>query len=106
MRIEIRPIVNCATAGGLERCGDVLPDRGDPADWTEGADGRIFNAADDAPVTAFEVFNLSGAPIPADAATRMLDDPWNGIVETTAARGQLGFTPISRPCTSQSTPGR
>jgi hypothetical protein len=57
-------------------------------------DGGVFNAADDAPVTSFELLALNGEPIPEDAATRTLDDPWDGIVEPTAARRVLGFRPI------------
>jgi nucleoside-diphosphate-sugar epimerase len=59
-----------------------------------GIDGMTFNAADDAPVTAVELHELNGEPVPEDAATRPLDDPWAGIVDTTAARTTLGFRPI------------
>jgi nucleoside-diphosphate-sugar epimerase len=59
-----------------------------------GIDGMTFNAADDAPVTAAELHALNGEPLPEDAATRPLDDPWAGIVDTTAARATLGFRPI------------
>ena len=59
-----------------------------------GIDGMTFNAADDAPVTAAELHDLNGEPLPEDAATRPLDDPWMGIVDTTAARTILGFRPI------------
>jgi nucleoside-diphosphate-sugar epimerase len=61
---------------------------------SSGIDGMTFNAADDAPVTAVELHELNGEPLPADAATRPLDDPWAGIVDTTAARTTLGFRPI------------
>lgn len=57
-------------------------------------DGMTFNAADDAPVTAVELHALNGEPLPEDAATRPVDDPWAGIVDTTAARATLGFRPI------------
>jgi hypothetical protein len=53
-----------------------------------------FNAADDAPVTAAELHELNGEPLPNDAAVRPLDDFWQGIVDTTAARTILGFRPI------------
>jgi nucleoside-diphosphate-sugar epimerase len=59
-----------------------------------GIDGMTFNAADDAPVTAAELHVLNGVPLPEDAATRPLDDPWAGIVDTAAARTTLGFRPI------------
>lgn len=59
-----------------------------------GIDGMTFNAADDAPVTAAELHDLNGEPLPDDAASRPLGDPWAGIVDTTAARTTLGFRPI------------
>jgi nucleoside-diphosphate-sugar epimerase len=59
-----------------------------------GIDGMTFNAADDAPVTAAELHDLNGEALTEDAATRPLDDPWMGIVDTTAARTMLGFRPI------------
>jgi nucleoside-diphosphate-sugar epimerase len=61
---------------------------------TEGIDGMTFNAADDAPITAAELHELNGEPLAEDAATRPLDDPWEGIVDTAAARTALGFRPI------------
>lgn len=61
---------------------------------TDGIDGEIFNAADDAPITSLELFELNSEPIPDDAATSTLDDPWEGIVDTSAIRRQLGFRPI------------
>jgi nucleoside-diphosphate-sugar epimerase len=45
---------------------------------TNGIDGMTFNAADDAPLTAAELHELNGEPLPRDAATRPLDDPWAG----------------------------
>jgi nucleoside-diphosphate-sugar epimerase len=59
-----------------------------------GIDGMTFNAADDAPVTATELHDLNGEPLPDDAAARPLDDPWEGIVDTSAARTVLGYRPI------------
>ena len=59
-----------------------------------GIDGMTFNVADDSPVTAVELHDLNGQPVPEDAATRPLDDPWTGIIDTAAARTTLGFRPI------------
>ena len=53
-----------------------------------------INIADDAPVTALELHRLNGEPVAEDAANRPLDDPWEGIVDTTVARVTLGFRPI------------
>jgi len=59
-----------------------------------GVDGQIFNVADDAPVTALELLNLNREPIPEEAASRALDDPWAGIADTAKIRRELGFRPI------------
>jgi hypothetical protein len=50
--------------------------------------------ADDAPVSAVELLELNGEAVAAEAASRALGDPWEGIVETRAARADLGFRPI------------
>jgi nucleoside-diphosphate-sugar epimerase len=60
----------------------------------EGVDGGVFNAADDAPVTALELLELNGEPVPEDAAQRTLDDPWEGIFSTDRIRRELGYRPI------------
>ena len=56
-----------------------------------GVDGRVYHAADEAPVTAVELHALNGAPFPdrpqGDA------DLWHGIVDTTRIRSELGFRP-------------
>ncbi len=59
----------------------------------DGMDGEIFNAADDAPVTALELLRLNGEPLAEDAASRALDDPWEGLCDTSKIR-ELGFRPI------------
>jgi nucleoside-diphosphate-sugar epimerase len=56
-------------------------------------DGRRYNLADDAPVTAWELRALLGAQQPdGDAAGNV--DPWAGIVDTTRIRTELGFRPV------------
>jgi nucleoside-diphosphate-sugar epimerase len=55
---------------------------------------RVFNIADDCPVTAYEIMTILGHAIPADAAQRSLDAPWESIVDTTLARTVLGFRPV------------
>ena len=60
----------------------------------DGIDGMTINIADDAPVTAVELHWLNGELVPDEAADRPLDDPWEGIVDTTTARVSLGFRPI------------
>ncbi len=59
-----------------------------------GADGQIFNVADDAPVTALELLRFAGEPLADDAASRPLDDPWEGIADTAKIRRELGFRPV------------
>ena len=59
-----------------------------------GVDGQIFNVADDAPVTALELLYLNGEPIGEEAASRALDDPWDGIADTAKIRRELGFRPV------------
>ncbi len=61
---------------------------------TPGLDGEIFNVADDAPATAYELLRINGEPIADDAADRTLEDPWDGIVDTSKIRRELGFRPI------------
>lgn len=59
----------------------------------DGVDGRIYNAADDAPVTAWEVLRLGGETMTEEASERLLDDPWLGIVDTSRIRAELGYRP-------------
>jgi nucleoside-diphosphate-sugar epimerase len=60
-----------------------------------GVDGGIWNLADDAPVSAVELHRLNHEK-PADdvAGQPPDDDPWEGIVDTTRARAELGYRPI------------
>ena len=60
----------------------------------EGLIGATFNVADDAPVSTVEVLALNDEPVAADAASRELEDPWEGIVDTTRARTELGVRPV------------
>src|SRR2546421_562089 len=57
----------------------------------DGIDGRIFNLADDAPLTAWELCALPGQPAPAGDGPV---DPWAGMVDTRRIRTELGFRPI------------
>jgi nucleoside-diphosphate-sugar epimerase len=60
-----------------------------------GVDGGTWNLADDAPVSAVELHRLNHEPPTADPAGQPPDDdPWEGIVDTTRARAELGFRPI------------
>lgn len=59
-----------------------------------GIEGRIYNVAEDEPTTTAELMHLLGEPIAADAATRPMADPWEGLVDTTRIKTELGFQPI------------
>ncbi|MEV6978629.1 NAD-dependent epimerase/dehydratase family protein [Kitasatospora sp. NPDC093806] len=70
---------------------------------TPGVEGRTYNVADDAPVTAWDLHEINGAPRPA-AWTATPDtgrnrpgdttDPWEGQVSTAALRRELGWRPL------------
>lgn len=62
--------------------------------YAPGAAGRVYNIADDAPVTAAELHWLNGVPLPEAAAGRPLDDPWEGVVSTVRVRDELGYRPL------------
>jgi nucleoside-diphosphate-sugar epimerase len=60
----------------------------------DGIDGEAFNVADDAPVSAVELHDLNGEQAGADIAQRVLEDPWEGIVDMVKICEHLGFRPI------------
>ncbi len=57
------------------------------------AGGKIYNVADDQPVTAAEIFQLNGIT-PEEAESQVVEDPWEGIVDTSRIREELGFRPV------------
>ncbi|MFE6865791.1 NAD-dependent epimerase/dehydratase family protein [Kitasatospora sp. NPDC057692] len=71
---------------------------------TPGVEGRSYNVADDAPVTAWDLHDVNGAPRPvswteasepaepAEAVTSA--DPWEGQVSTAAIRRELNWRPL------------
>ena len=54
-----------------------------------GIDGRIYNAADESPVTAWELHQINGQAMPDNGASD--GDMWHGIVDTARIRTELGF---------------
>lgn len=58
------------------------------------AAGRVYNVADDAPVSVLELLQLAGAQIPEGMAERASDDPWHGVVSNRRLRDELGFRPL------------
>lgn len=61
---------------------------------TPGIEGRIYNAADDAPLTAHDVHRLAGQVLPPSAAELADPDPWNGIADNLPLREDLGWRPL------------
>ncbi|MFJ9242605.1 NAD-dependent epimerase/dehydratase family protein [Streptomyces sp. NPDC101776] len=59
-----------------------------------GVAGRVYNIADDAPVTAVELHLLNGVGIPADLDRNTDPDPWFGIMSTERIRRELGYRPL------------
>ena len=57
------------------------------------AGGRIYNVADDEPITAAEILTLNNLTTNGMNDTPP-EDPWEGIVDTTRIRDELGFHPI------------
>ncbi|WP_151481404.1 NAD-dependent epimerase/dehydratase family protein [Streptomyces albicerus] len=62
--------------------------------YASGADGRIYNIADDAPVMTVELHWLNGLDVPEELQGREDADPWLGIVSTERIRRELGFRPL------------
>ncbi|MER5380037.1 NAD(P)-dependent oxidoreductase [Streptomyces sp. NPDC002688] len=63
--------------------------------YAPGTDGgRIYNIADDAPVTTVDLHLVNGVEVPPAVYERTDPDPWNGIVSTDRIRHELGFRPV------------
>jgi len=58
-----------------------------------GIAGRVYNIADDAPVTAVELHQLNGVEVPEELYTRTDPDPWLVIMSTDRIRRELGYRP-------------
>lgn len=62
---------------------------------TEGLDGEIFNVADDAPITLYELANSVGkAAETSDNAEGPLNDPFQGVQDISKLRSKTGFRPL------------
>jgi nucleoside-diphosphate-sugar epimerase len=75
------------------------PGRGRPAredDKLQPACGTFYNVADDEPVSAADILQLAGEAVTDEAKQSILDDPWEGIVDTARIKIELGFHPIYR----------
>jgi nucleoside-diphosphate-sugar epimerase len=62
---------------------------------TDGLNGEIFNIADDAPVTLYELADSVGlASGTFDPAEGPLNDPFDGIMDISKLRARTGFRPL------------
>lgn len=62
---------------------------------TEGLDGEIFNVADDAPITLYELADAVGnAEEIFDEAAGPLEDPFQGVQDIRKLRNKTGFRPL------------
>lgn len=59
----------------------------------EGIDGRIYNVADDAPISAAELLQLHHYETSPDAQQQEFD-PWDMVVDTKRIRDELHYRPI------------
>ncbi|MHB8209610.1 NAD-dependent epimerase/dehydratase family protein [Mucilaginibacter sp.] len=62
---------------------------------TDGLNGEIFNIADDAPITLYELADSVGLAADAfDPAEGPLTDPFEGIIDVSKLRKKTGFRPL------------
>jgi nucleoside-diphosphate-sugar epimerase len=62
---------------------------------TDGLNGEIFNLADDAPITLYELADSVGQAANAfDPAEGPLTDPFEGILDISKLRNRTGFRPL------------
>ncbi|MEV6108558.1 NAD(P)-dependent oxidoreductase [Streptomyces sp. NPDC051940] len=60
-----------------------------------GVAGHVYNLADDAPVSTYEIYELLGAEPPAPGAVpTAVADPWEGLASNRRIRDELGFRPL------------
>lgn len=59
-----------------------------------GIAGRVYNIADDVPVTAVELHQLNGVEIPEELYARTDPDPWLAVMSTERIRRELGYRPL------------
>jgi nucleoside-diphosphate-sugar epimerase len=56
--------------------------------------GKIYNVADDRPVSAAEILRINGQVAIEEMEAKVPEDPWEGIVDTGRIRRELAFSPI------------
>ena len=61
----------------------------------QGLSGQIFNVADDAPITLYELANSVGKAAEAfEAEEGSLSDPFEGVLDVSKLREMTGFRPL------------
>ncbi len=55
---------------------------------------RIYNVADDMPIPISEIRRLNGQPKPEAVEPGRETDPWEGVIDTSKIKTELGFRPI------------
>ena len=62
---------------------------------TDGLNGEIFNVADDAPISLYELADVAGlAAETFDPVEGPLTDPFDGIMDISKLRNKTGFRPL------------
>jgi nucleoside-diphosphate-sugar epimerase len=61
---------------------------------------KVYNIADDAPITLLELMRLARVPEPSPERFALPFDPWEGLTDTRRAREELGFRPLYPSCYS------
>jgi len=62
--------------------------------------GKVYNIADDAPITLLELTRLAREPEPSPERFALPFDAWEGLMDTRRAREELGFRPLYPSCYS------
>ncbi|MEU8850840.1 NAD(P)-dependent oxidoreductase [Streptomyces sp. NPDC048564] len=62
--------------------------------YAPGIAGRVYNIADDVPVTAVELHQLNGVEIPEEMYARTDPAPWLAVMSTERIRRELGYRPL------------
>jgi nucleoside-diphosphate-sugar epimerase len=62
--------------------------------------GKVYNVADEAPITLLELMQLARVPEPPPERFAVPFDPWEGLMDTRRARDELGFRPLYPSCYS------
>jgi nucleoside-diphosphate-sugar epimerase len=60
------------------------------------AGGQIYNVADDLPIPISELRQLNDIATSDVNESAVVDDPWEGIVDTAKIKDELGFRPVYR----------